>query len=46
MHLKRDDDRGRRAKFQVVYARRDAGKTYTIKVWTAVPVDAELPAGG
>lgn len=44
IHFKRDDDRARCAKFQVVFARRDGGKNYTVKVWTAVPEDAQLLA--
>lgn len=43
IHFKQDDDRGKRAKFQVTFARLNKPRSHTIKIWTAVPQDAQAP---
>jgi hypothetical protein len=40
--FKAQDDRGRRAKFKVVFSHANKRRRHTVKVWTAVPEDAEL----
>lgn len=40
INFRREDDRGRRAKFRVTIVRLNKPRTHTLKVWATVPADA------
>jgi hypothetical protein len=42
IHFKEDDDRGKRAKFQVTFARLNKPRRHTVRVWATVPPDANV----